>query len=70
MEMMKRLKQDLTNDLKRHEDTIENKKLREQIKIQMMHLDEQMESVMFLVMQCQIGLDNCQEKIINESKIE
>ncbi len=55
--MMKRLKDELENDLKVRDNgrsAANDTKLKQQIKLQISHLEDQMKSVMFLLMQCQV----------------
>ena len=40
-----------------------------QIKSQIKHLDDQIKCVAFLLMQCQIGLDNCNDNFVNNMPI-
>jgi hypothetical protein len=68
--MMKRLKDGLECDLKIKENgrsAANDVRLKQQIKSQISHLEDQMQSVMFLLMQCQVGLEHCQELLTNEN---
>lgn len=42
----------------------------DQLKSQIKHLDDQIRCVLFLLMQCQIGLDNCLESTPNQAPIK
>jgi hypothetical protein len=73
--MMKSLKEDLEKDLKKREEcrvpsNDTSNRLNDQIRIQIEHLEDQMKSVVFLLMRYQEGLDYCQELQINDELVK
>jgi hypothetical protein len=69
--MMSKLKADLDHELVsvKAQNNKSSAHQVDQIKMQIKHHEEQMKCVMFLLMQCQIGLENCTESLNNSEPI-
>jgi hypothetical protein len=75
IDMMSKIKQELDRELAlATNNNIDNKiksgaktQQENQIRSQIKHLDDQIKCVAFLLMQCQIGLENCSDNYVSES---